>query len=51
MHKGMHNGNELFYIITDASEKNYVNTISEKQKWNIQLSQSCLLYTSPSPRD
>ena len=40
MHKGMHNGNELFYIITDASEKNYVNTISEKQKWNIQLSKS-----------
>ena len=38
MHKGIHNGNEIFYIITDASDKNYVNIISEKQKWNIQLS-------------
>ena len=40
MHKGIHDGNELLYIITDASEKNYVNTISQKQKWNIQLSKS-----------
>ena len=37
MHKGIHNGNEIFYIITDASDKDYVNTISEKQQWNIQL--------------
>ena len=40
MHKGIHNENEIFYIITDASDKNYVNIISEKQKWNIQLSKS-----------
>ena len=38
MHKGIYNGNEILYIITDASDKDYVNTISEKQKWNIQLS-------------
>ena len=38
MHKGMYNGNEIFYIITDASDKDYVNTISEKQELNIQLS-------------
>ena len=29
-----------FYIITDASSKDYVNTISEKQEFNIQLSKS-----------
>jgi len=40
MHKGIHNTNEILYIITDASDKDYVNTISEKQKWNIQLSKS-----------
>ena len=40
MHKGMHNGNEILYIITDASDKDYVNTISEKQELNIQLSKS-----------
>ena len=40
MHKGIYNGHEIFYIITDASDKDYVNTISEKQEWNIQLSKS-----------
>ena len=40
MHKGIYNENEILYIITDASDKNYVNTISEKQEWNIQLSKS-----------
>ena len=40
MHKGIHNENEILYIITDASDKNYVNIISEKQEWNIQLSKS-----------
>ena len=38
MHKGIYNGHEIFYIITDASTKDYVNTISENQKWDIQLS-------------
>ncbi len=38
MHKGIYNGNEILYIITDASDKDYVNIISEKQEWNIQLS-------------
>ncbi len=40
MHKGIHSGNEIFYIMTDASSKDYVNTISEKQEFNIQLSKS-----------
>jgi hypothetical protein len=38
MHKGIYNGNEILYIITDASDKDYVNIISEKQEWDIQLS-------------
>ena len=38
MHQGIHTGNEILYIITDASEQDYVNSISENQKWNIQLS-------------
>jgi len=40
MHQGIHTGNDILYIITDASDQDYVNTISEKQKWNIQLSKS-----------
>ena len=40
MHKGMHNGNEILYIITDASDKDYANFISDKQELNIQLSKS-----------
>ena len=40
MHQGIHTGNDILYIITDASDQDYVNTISEKQKWNIRLSKS-----------
>jgi hypothetical protein len=40
MHQGIHTGNDILYIITDASDQYYVNTISEKQKWKIQLSKS-----------
>ena len=40
MHKGIHDGNQILYIITDASDKDYVKNISEKQEWNIQLSKS-----------
>ena len=40
MHQGIHSGNNILYIITDASDEDYAKTISEKQKWNIQLSQS-----------
>jgi len=40
MHQGIYSGNNILYIITDASDQDYVNTISEKQKWNIQLSKS-----------
>jgi len=42
MHKGIHNGNEILYIITDTSDKDYRNIISEKQKWNIQLSKKLI---------
>ena len=40
MHQGIHSGNNILYIITDTSDQDYAKTISEKQKWNIQLSQS-----------
>ena len=40
MHQGIHSGNNILYIITDASDQDYVNIISDKQKWNIQLSKS-----------
>ena len=40
MHKGLHYGGEILYIITDASDEKYVETISKKQDWNIQLSKS-----------
>lgn len=40
MHQGIHSGNNILYIITDASDEDYVKTISKKQNWNIQLSQS-----------
>ena len=40
MHQGIYNGDEVFYIITDASDKDYTNIISKKQEWNIQLSKT-----------
>lgn len=37
MHKGIYEGNQVLYIITDGSDKDYIKTISEKQKWNVEL--------------
>jgi len=38
MHKGIYNGNQVFYIITDSSDKDYAQTITEKQNWNVEFS-------------
>jgi len=38
MHKGIYNGNQVLYIITDASDENYAKTLSEKQQWNVEIS-------------
>ena len=32
MHKGIYEGNELLYIITDSSDKDYAKLLSEKQQ-------------------
>lgn len=37
MHKGIYEGNQVLYIITDGSDKDYAKIISEKQEWNIEL--------------
>ena len=37
MHKGIHGGNQILYIITDSSDEDYAKTLSEKQGWNVEL--------------
>ena len=37
MHKGIYEGNQVFYIITDGSDENYAKTLTEKQRWNVEL--------------
>lgn len=38
MHTGFYNGESLFYIVTDSSEKEYSQKISEKQEWKVEFS-------------
>lgn len=40
MHKGIYGGNQILYIITDGSDKDYAKILSEKQGWNIELAPS-----------
>lgn len=37
MHKGMHKGGSVFYIMTDASNQEFAEEFSEKQGWRIEL--------------
>ena len=37
MHKGIYDGNQILYIITDGSDEDYAKTISEKQEWNVEF--------------
>ncbi|CDI06035.1 DUF7482 domain-containing protein [Candidatus Nitrosotenuis uzonensis] len=37
MHKGWYNGEPVYYIITDSSEKVHADTITEKQGWKVEL--------------
>jgi len=37
MHKGIYDGNQVLYIMTDASDEDYAKIISEKQGWNMEL--------------
>ena len=40
MNKGFFNGEEVFFIITDSSDKEYADIISEKQGWRAELAPS-----------
>ena len=40
MHKGIYEGNQVLYIITDSSDDDFAKTISEKQEWNVELASS-----------
>ena len=37
MHKGIYLNNEILYIITDSSDKDYAKSLSEKQHWNVEF--------------
>ncbi len=37
MHKGIYNGDQILYIITDGSDEDYAKTLSEKQGWNVEF--------------
>ncbi len=37
MHKGLYDGGELFYIITDSNGQQHADLISEKQGWKVEL--------------
>lgn len=37
MHKGIFNSSSVFYIITDASDKEFAEVITEKQDWKVEL--------------
>jgi len=37
MHEGLYNGNSVFYIITDSSQKEYAETITKKQGWKVEV--------------
>ena len=37
MHKGFYNNQTIFYIITDASNKEFSDKLSKKQSWRVEL--------------
>ena len=37
MHKGLYEGGEVFYIITDSNGQQHADLISEKQGWKVEL--------------
>ncbi|MDI1495253.1 MAG: hypothetical protein K8823_559 [Cenarchaeum symbiont of Oopsacas minuta] len=38
LHEGYYNGENVYYVITDASEQSHVDTISESQNWDVSYS-------------
>ncbi|MEX2191956.1 MAG: hypothetical protein WD717_01050 [Nitrosarchaeum sp.] len=37
MHQGFYNGGEVYYIITDSSDKTHADVITKNQKWKVEL--------------
>ena len=37
MHKGVYQEGEIFYIVTDASDKDRAQKITDRQKWKVEL--------------
>jgi len=37
MHKAIHDGKDVFYIITDSSSEDYAQTITEIQNWKVEI--------------
>ena len=46
----IHNRDNIVNTL-EMPQKNYDNTISDSQKYELDIDKFCLLYTSPSPRD
>lgn len=38
MHQGFYNGGDVYYIITDSSDKTHADVITQNQKWKVELS-------------
>lgn len=38
LHKALFDGKSVYYIITDTNDKKYAKAISEKQKWQVEIS-------------
>ena len=38
MHKGIYEGDQIFYILTDGSDEEYTKILTEKQDWNVEFS-------------
>ena len=37
LHKGFYNGDDVYYIITDSSDKTHADVISKDQDWKVEL--------------
>jgi hypothetical protein len=40
MHEGLYDGNPIFYIITDSSQKGYAEMLTTKQGWKVEIAPS-----------
>ncbi|RNJ76873.1 MAG: hypothetical protein EB830_03155 [Nitrosopumilus sp. H13] len=39
MHRGIHEGGEVLYVITDGSNEEYAQDLSWRQEWNVELAE------------